>query len=306
MSNIDLKGLEFSWRQLIDEEASSVCLTKTSALSLQLRKLQETKSQNTEQFGDRDLKDSLTQAIETEILPRLLMSYDMQPQYLEQENLLDWVPSEETVRDFTALLLDDDFDASRSFVDELLTEGVSIESLYLNLFTGSARLLGSYWEDDVSSFAEVTIGLGRLQQMLRKFSPTFGEASVVMDPAKRVLAVAAAGEQHLFGILMVQEFFRRAGWFVPPVTEFDMQDTIPLVRDNWFSVVGFSLSSEVLLEDLAVSIREVRKQSNNESVKIFVGGSIFLNNNELVKDLGADAMAVDGKQAVIRAEEIIA
>ena len=53
----------------------------------------------------------------------------------------------------------------------------------------------------------------RLQQLLRELSAAF-EAETLPRLRSAVL-VTAPGDQHTFGVFILQEFFRRAGWDVP-------------------------------------------------------------------------------------------
>jgi methanogenic corrinoid protein MtbC1 len=44
----------------------------------------------------------------------------------------------------------------------------------------------------------------------------------------------------------------------------------------------------------------------NRSIGVLVGGQVFIDHPELVALIGADATATDGKQAVTRAEDMLA
>jgi len=65
-----------------------------------------------------------------------------------------------------------------------------------------------------------------------------------------------------------------------------------------------SIASETRLDELKATIRAIRHVSRNRAVGILVGGPILVIKPELAASLGADAMAVDGPQAVLRAEQI--
>ena len=123
---------------------------------------------------------------------------------------------------------------------------------------------------------------------------------------RRILLVPAPGEQHTFGLAMVATFFRRAGWTVWSEPLACSNDLVGIVRNEWFSVVGFSLSCASRMEALATHIRRVRRASRNPAVGILVGGQVFLERPELVVLVGADATAVDGRQATLQAENLVA
>ena len=81
--------------------------------------------------------------------------------------------------------------AARTYVEALRAQGVSLESLYLDLLAGAARRLGEWWASDLCDFADVTVGVGRLQQILRELSPEF-RAELECAP-ERPSSVARAG-----------------------------------------------------------------------------------------------------------------
>jgi transcriptional regulator PpsR len=121
-----------------------------------------------------------------------------------------------------------------------------------------------------------------------------------------VLLLPGPGEQHTFGLVMVSEFFRRAGWDVAGGPWEAGADPIIMVRREWFDVVGFSLGSELHLDELAQCIRAVRKAAINPRIGIMVGGPIFSLHPEFVSRVGADGAASDGRKAPEMAERLSA
>jgi len=114
------------------------------------------------------------------------------------------------------------------------------------------------------------------------------------------------GEQHTFGLLMVAEFFRRGGWEVWSGTGGEDTEITTRVKAERFAIAGFSLAHEERLVTLAGVIRQVRRASLNRGIGILVGGPLFIAHPELVLQVGADATASDGQQAVLQAETLLA
>ena len=121
---------------------------------------------------------------------------------------------------------------------------------------------------------------------------------------RRILLLPSPGEQHTFGLVMVSEFFRRAGWDVAGGPWEAGADPVLMVRREWFDVVGFSLGVEHHLDDLAACIQAVRKSALNTQLGIMVGGPIFGLHPEYVTRVGADCATTDGRQAPALAEQI--
>ena len=140
------------------------------------------------------------------------------------------------------------------------------------------------------------MGVGRLQQAMRQLSPGLATRPPSGAQPRRILLLPSPGEQHTFGMVMVGDFFRSAGWDVSGGPQPNL-DAAAAVRRDWFDVVGFSLAVEVHLPRLGPAIAAVRKASVNPSIGVLVGGPIFLSHPGLAAEVGADAVAVDGALA---------
>lgn len=242
----------------------------------------------------------LARTIEGEIIPRLMLAHRMASTDglrltdLDQSGL----GAVGAVEDFARLVMQKDTSIALGHVESLLRLGVSLEAVFLDLLAPTARHLGQMWEDDTCDFTDVTIGLGVLQNLLREFSPAFRNEAEGQTGQMRVLLATVPGEQHTFGLFMVEEFFRREGWHVTSDPAFTEAEIIRLVRTEWFDLVGFSLSCGDLLEPLASVIRSVRRASRNPATRILVGGNLLLEQPEVVGIVGADGTATDGWNAV--------
>jgi methanogenic corrinoid protein MtbC1 len=214
-------------------------------------------------------------------------------------------PTAEDVAKFARLILKRDTSDAFAFIEKLRARGVTAEVIYLDLLAPSARHLGDLWVADYCDFTEVTIGLGRLQQIMHELSYHFQRNATNLSHNRRVLLLPAPGEQHSFGLLMVSEFFRRSGWDVwssPRSSDADVQE---LVQGQGFPLVGFSVSCERHLEDLARTISVVRKHSRNPDVAVMVGGPLVAGYPDMVSHVGADATATDARQAAARARKLL-
>jgi len=256
--------------------------------------------------SDRQLvsdMDTLTQTIEGEIIPRLLVMFDGAIETarvsVSADSLSSAPPFTGNVEEFVDLLLNQAIDVSTKYVTTLIDRGASLKNIYLDLLAPSARHLGLMWEEDYCNFTQVTVGVARMHQLLHMFSPCFC-AHHADEPggARTALIVPMPGEQHTFGHLMVVEFFRREGWNVwsgAPGTESEVVD---IVSQQHFDLVGISIASDVFLDKLRGLLQNIRKTSVFDDVKILVGGRAFSDSDLDPKDYGADGSAVDGEHAV--------
>ncbi len=192
-----------------------------------------------------------------------------------------------------------------NFIDGMRGRGLSVEMICVDLMAPTARRLGEYWLEDRCSFIDVTMGLGRLQRLLHSLSPSTPQISR-RGPVRRALLMPAMGEQHTFGLLIVAEFFLRAGWDVWGGPLSTKSDPIAMVRDDWFDVVGLSIGNDRSLKGAKKQIADLRAASLNPNLAILVGGAVLLENPDLAKEIGADATTADGRDAPLLAERLVA
>lgn len=259
--------------------------------------------------GDRDAVEVrlalLAQAIEHEIIPRLMLAHRVPNVCLSQPVLQVPQVSALDVQEFANLALSLDENVAQACVDAMRTRGISIETIYLDLLAPVARHLGALWEQDLCDFTEVTVGLGRLHRVLRELSPAFSPANDPARSGRRILLLPGPGEQHTFGLVMVAEFFRRAGWDVAGGPWEAGADPVVMVKREWFDVVGFSMASEIHVAELADCIDQVRQAASNADVCIMVGGPAFSLHPDYLAKVRADVAVTDGSKAPQLAEELL-
>jgi len=235
--------------------------------------------------------------VESQVVPRLVNSYRADTLIPDEPEAVLPEPEARVVERLADLTVKDS-SAAKAQVQALYDDGLSIEAIYLNVLAPTARLLGKYWETDQMHFADVTIGVGVLQQMLHDFEAAFQVDAKAWQPGLRALLMPAPEEQHTFGLFMIGEFMRRAGWDawtgpLPPAKELEL-----LIKSGEFSVIGFSASSDNRLSDLADTIALVRRLSKDHPICIMVGGYVFAERPELVEKVGADGTASNAKDAI--------
>jgi MerR family transcriptional regulator, light-induced transcriptional regulator len=246
----------------------------------------------------------LAKTIEGELIPRLLLTHqaELAP---ERGIAAAEMLTPDDVQEFGGLILALDNTRAYAFIEQKRAEGQPLESVIMDLLAPTASYLGELWKADRCSFTEVTVGLSRLRQMLRDFSPEFESEATGWRHGRRALLLATPGEQHTFGLFVVEAFFRREGWDVSG-GQIDSPDEIAhLVDRQWFAIAGFSLSSERFVDRLASLIRVVRRHSCNRDIGVLVGGPVFLDQPDLAERVGADACAADGRMAVINARTLL-
>jgi len=195
------------------------------------------------------------------------------------------------------LSLHADANRVREYVHRLLEQGVTIESVYLDLLTPAARLIGAMWEADTCDFVLLTLAILQIQQVVCDLSPDFLQEGQPPS-SRRVMVLPVPGSQHTFGAAMVADFFRREGWDVAGSHDLARSEVLRLVRKEWFDVIALSISSPTQLISTTTLIADIRKLSSNKGILIMVGGPLALSVPDLAARAGADIVTLDARQAV--------
>lgn len=257
----------------------------------------------------------LTRAIETEVIPRLLIAHRRNPSLVKPPVLPSALEGREGKVFFAAprpaaasleteiaalgrIVVADDAEAAIAYVEEIWQDGRDLEWIFLQLLAGTARDLGRQWEEDTRSFVEVTLGLMRLQQVVRHFSQHFMRDVCYRTQTRRILLAPCPGEVHTFGLSMLEEFFRKDGWHVVRLTETTQRDITDAVSHSWFDVIGLSASCQTSVEIAARLVRTAREHALNPGLLVMVGGELFNKEPERVRRAEADMSASDAREAV--------
>ncbi len=246
-------------------------------------------------------RGQLKRAIETEIIPRLMTAhpsdggagYDLQA---SDPGGVSFTYAE--VEAFCQLLIRQPYAVADAYIEKLLNQGFPIEGVISSVLCSAARHLGLLWDSDRLTFVDVTVGLSRIQQLLRSFGPSFSANVEPRGEGFRILLSLVPGGGHSLGVSVVEEYFRHAGWTVDNLGAVARQDLLDRVHDTWFDAVGLSAGGEVSNDDIAATIALVRDASANPRLRVIVGGYHFTENPELAVTLGADFGARDPDQAV--------
>lgn len=205
---------------------------------------------------------------------------------------------------FVRLLRGTGSDAAPAFVEVLIARGIPRTELYLDLLGPAATMIGNLWQDDECSFAEVTMVIARLHQILNGLR---GEHADDARSGKMpsILLTAAPGEQHSFAVAVVEAVFVEAAWQTRLSYTNDADEIVDLASRHEFDAIGLSLSNHELADILRATIMRLRSASRNRDVVILVGGLAFQTFPDLCGDVGADSMVSSGVEGAFRAQEML-
>ena len=253
----------------------------------------------------RDMRanEALPGVVTDEILPQLMRSHGI-PMDSPRSQASSITRAD--IDYFCSLVAASDSVRLSHAVAALHARGVPADDMMLDLLPAVAQLFGQRWVSDETDFASVTIALGHLQQMRRDISGLPGHNLMPVGAPRRALLAPAPGEQHNFGVMIVDHFLNQAGWDVRTLPMSGLEEIVNLVARDSFEIAGLSISCDAYLLPLEKTVAMLRRASKNRDIAVIVGGRLFLERPELVQLIGADAAATDGRDAVRQAERLAA
>ncbi|PKU23652.1 cobalamin B12-binding domain-containing protein [Telmatospirillum siberiense] len=248
----------------------------------------------------------LANIIEKEILPKLLFSSisppgvpDLGEEWCSVSNIVD-------IEALAVLVLSDE--PADKIIDQLqllIDHGVGIQRICLDILAPVARKIGELWHDDRCRIIDVTLSLSRLHLVLLEMWRRNAEIRPILQGLRRVFLAPVPGEQHSFGLLMVEGAFLQAGWDVSSNRDTSASTILRAVSENSFDIVGISITGEEFFGHLRDIIFQLRKNSRNHDLEIIVGGGLFTLHPEFASRVVGATVVVDGVNAVEAAENMI-
>jgi methanogenic corrinoid protein MtbC1 len=193
----------------------------------------------------------------------------------------------------------DNTSRTRMFADALLCDDM-MTAMHVLRFHGeepqqvakallgpAARLLGDDWRADTCDFLSLTIAMNRMHQIFRQLvreAPRVDAGA----PAGTMLLSPVPGEQHGFGVLVVEDAFLRAGWIVDVCGWDEEARLMGLAARNRYDVIALSMSGEVLGPRLCDTVRKLKAVSSNRLARFVVGGVAFETRPELASEARAE------------------
>ena len=180
--------------------------------------------------------------------------------------------------------LDPNPKACREAVKTSIAHGIRPEDLADHYIPAVARDFGDRWCEDQLSFAGVTIGVSRLQGMLRELGPNWASDNAADAAAPSILLVVLQDVYHTLGAIVLSSQLRRKGLSVKLLLGGKPEDVAERISRTKYRAVFISSSRGETLESLR-QIIDVMKTSTNNPPPVVVGGSIL--EVETVEDVTA-------------------
>jgi MerR family transcriptional regulator, light-induced transcriptional regulator len=205
-------------------------------------------------------------------------------------------------RAYLDLLLAGERKAAIEHINGLAHSGMSIKSLYLDVFAPSQRELGRLWQLNRITVAQEHYGTAVTQLAMAGLYPLLfsGERK-----NRKMAGACVGGELHELGIRMVADFFEMEGWdsryYGANAPGADLARQLSMDPPQ---VLCLSATLSVNVEGIRRTIAAIRGTKSLEKLPIIVGGRPFAVAERLWSDVGADGTASDAGSAIALAEEL--
>ncbi|MBA4050400.1 MAG: cobalamin B12-binding protein [Erythrobacter sp.] len=253
--------------------------------------------------GQAEQHDSVNTIIESEIIPRLLMAHSATETRTRSRLLRSITPDE--AAHFALLPLRLEAAALLEEVDGFIAKGASVETICLDLLAPAARKLGEMWERDECDFLDVTMGLWRLQEVMREVAARSPVDLLGMATPCSALFSPMPGDHHNFGTLMIDEVFARSGWRSEALVKPERRELLDRLARQSFDLLGLTLARDCPSAALSNLIRAVRNVSANPHIIVLVGGRMINENPGLAMEVGADGTGADALAALELANSLV-
>lgn len=262
-------------------------------------------------------KDSLGQdsgelfkTVARQLIPKLVEARGASNSELPRADRLAPSVTERDCADLSRYCLDGALNDAEYLALSLLSRGVELDRVAIELISATAMRLGQRWLDDDISFNQVALASGILLDLVARLQPIaelvgIREQSIiqrksafnspVMPRVHSILIVGLNGNQHSLGPVLGRLLLSRYGFtcFVDP----SVSDSglLHRVSNDWYDAVSISISCVEQLEAAKRKIEQIRHVSRNRNITIIAAGGVFTNHPDAIQRVDADLVGSDGR-----------
>jgi methanogenic corrinoid protein MtbC1 len=193
-----------------------------------------------------------------------------------------------------------EFEQALLSLDRLAARNMLLESggaetpfqLVEKLVVPALERIGAGWEQGQVALSQVYMSGRICEELVDTLLPPDG----LGRKNRPKMAIAVLQDYHLLGKRIVYSVLRASGFELLDYGRVDVDDLVRRVRQDGIEVLLIS----VLMLPSALRVKEVqaRLQAIGSDVKIVVGGAPFRLDDQLWKEVGADAMGREASEAV--------
>ncbi|MFK7837139.1 MAG: B12-binding domain-containing protein [Sulfitobacter sp.] len=208
--------------------------------------------------------------------------------------------SPKEIRALSEALIDKNAKAASKLIESYLAGGVNPVDIYVNYLGPAAHRLGVWWERDEVTFANVTVGTGRIYAIMRTLRHRMPITQ--LPEARSAFFAAVPDDDHKLGVKMAADLFRKQGWEVDLALDDTHDQLVERITTSGHMLIGLSGGGEHALPALARLILALRVSTPN--ALIMVSGNVVRAAEEKIALMHVDGMALDFDKAMTSLEEL--
>ena len=253
--------------------------------------------------ADPACRNSLREVLDSQLIPRLVQSQRSGALRDGPRGTVQAQPQD--VEAFARLCAAGDRSGAVRLLQRLRADGMDPDTVLVDLIAPAAQFLGRQWEDDRLDFAAVTVGLVLMHEAIHPLGYEYRDGPQQAGAVRRVMLASAPGSQHVLGLAIVSEFFRKAGWQVVVEMSPTRAALCRAVQHEWFDVVGLSVALDAQLPALQQLVGQLKAASRNPLTPVLLGGPVFALNDLRAATFDAQAICLDARECVAVAASLL-
>jgi len=185
-----------------------------------------------------------------------------------------------------------------------LTRADGLARFYVEVIEPSLYEVGRRWETGKISVAQEHLATAVVNKVMLALFLRSGLRDAIKP---KVVIVAAPNELHEVGAYMVADLLEQQGWDVDYLgANMPKAGLLEYLQVNKPYFLGLSVVMPFHLAAVREIIEAIRSDAGLYGVRIMVGGAAFRHCEDLWRQVGADAFAVDGHAAITIARKWLA
>ena len=196
---------------------------------------------------------------------------------------------------FLGFVLHGNEKACLGLMEEIITTPGDLRNFYIDILQPSLKNIGGLWER-----GQISVALEHLASAIIHRLISCQYLRYVMTPQTKgtVVIAAAQNELHDIGARIVSDILEMEGWKVYFVgANTPNRELMKLIRDVRPDLLGISVVVPTHLLYVEELIRQIRSDAMLSRMNIMVGGPAFVISENLWRQIGADALVMNGTDA---------
>ena len=176
-----------------------------------------------------------------------------------------------------------------------------IESLDLieKLIVPVMKRIGDGWESGTVALSQVYMSGKLIEEWVNTILPT-SDSKRKNQPN---MAIAVLEDYHMLGKRIIYSILRASGFNLRDYGHVNVSELVNKIKEDKLEVI--LISTLMLPSALKIKILKEELRKNDVAVKIIVGGAPFRFDNQLWKEVGADAEVINANDTISIIEEVI-